>query len=200
MSDLLPPNATAAERAISGAVARIGDVPTPIRGVWDADTCPASLLPWLAWAFSVDQWDANWSDAQKRATIKTAVAVHRYKGTIGAVRDAITSLGINCQVQEWFNQVPEGEPYTFRLILDADQESITQSQLERLALVVSSSKNLRSHLDTIVPGATSVAALSLGAFSMTGHEIEVEFGGFNLVSNGMAISDGYYKSNGMNFG
>lgn len=198
MSDLLPPNATAGERAVSNATARIGGVPVPIRDTWDADTCPASLLPWLAWAFSVDQWDANWSEAQKRATIKSAVAVHRYKGTIGAVRESITSLGIGAQVQEWFVQSPEGEPYTFRLILDATQTSATQAELFKLLEVVTGTKNLRSHLDAVVPGVTSGSEMFTASAPMTGYEITVEYGGGNLLSDGAAISNGAFKSNSFN--
>lgn len=93
MSSLLPPNATAAERNLEAATERISDVPVPLRDTWNPDTCPASLLPWLAWQFSVDQWDANWTDDVKRAVIKSAVNVHRHKGTIGAVRAVFTALG-----------------------------------------------------------------------------------------------------------
>ncbi|MDT9105875.1 phage tail protein I, partial [Escherichia coli] len=121
MSDLLPNNATPLEAALAEAIARISDVPTPARDVWNPDTCQANLLPWLAWAFSVDEWDADWSEAQKRAAIKAAVPVQRYKGTIGAVREALAALGFGVQVQEWFNQLPAGAPYTYRLLLTADQ-------------------------------------------------------------------------------
>ena len=51
MNSLLPRNATGAERAIEGATARVGAVPTPFRDLWNPDTCPAALLPWLAWAY-----------------------------------------------------------------------------------------------------------------------------------------------------
>src|SRR5688500_13103717 len=109
MSDLLPINATPAERAMEGATSRLTDVPVPPRSMWDADTCPAALLPWLAWAFSVDEWDSSWSEAQKRASIRGSVEIHQHKGTIGAVRDAVAALGVPAQVQEWFNLSPAGD-------------------------------------------------------------------------------------------
>lgn len=197
MSDLLPPNATAAERALAESIARISDIPPAVRLVWNPDTCPSSVLPWLAWAFSVDEWDSNWSDNQKRGAVKSAVSIHKHKGTIGAVKDAINALGIECQVQEWFNQMPEGAPYTFRLILDANQEPITQSQLIKLQDVVNSTKNLRSHLDTIVPGVTSEAMLSLGVVAKVGSEITVSYGGGGLILDGTWMLDGTYKLNGL---
>ena len=88
MSDLLPINATPAERAISLAIERHAQVPIRVREMWNPDSCPENLLAWMAWAFGVDEWDVNWTDIQKRSVIKRSVVVHRYKGTIGAVRDA----------------------------------------------------------------------------------------------------------------
>jgi phage tail P2-like protein len=196
MAELLPPNATSAEVALAGAVSRLSDVPVLVRDVWDPDTCPASVLPWLAWAFSVDQWDPSWSDAQKRATIKSSVSVHRYKGTIGAVMEAIAALGVDAQVQEWFNMSPPGVPYTFDLLLNASQVGASQSQLLKLLDVVDGTKNLRSHLITVIPSITSTARAYVGGVSMIGSEITVKFGGIPLLSDGTAISDGTYTSNG----
>lgn len=90
---LLPPNATEAERALEQATARIGDLPTPLRGLWDPDTCPAHLLPWLAWALQVDIWDAGWSDDIQRAVIRGAIEVHRRKGTPWAIKRALANAG-----------------------------------------------------------------------------------------------------------
>jgi phage tail P2-like protein len=196
MSSLLPPNATAAETALAETVARMSDVPVTVREVWDADTCPSGLLPWLAWAFDVDEWDTTWTDDQKRATIKASVGVHQHKGTIGAVEQAIAALGVSVQVQEWFNQAPAGTPYTFQLLLDASQVGATQAQLLKMLDVVDSAKNLRSHLTTVIPISTSEAALYVAGVPMVGSEITVEFGGIPLLSDGTAISDGTYISNG----
>lgn len=148
-NDMLPYNATAQERAASESVARISDVPVPLRSLWNADTCPPALLAWLAWAFSVDQWDSAWTDAQKRDFIKRSVDVHRYKGTIGAVREALAALSFDAQVQEWFNQLPGGAPFTFRVLLTVDQIGVDQAALAILLEVINRTKNLRSHLSEI---------------------------------------------------
>lgn len=176
MSDLLPANATQAERALAGATERIGDVPAAVRDVWDPDTCPDALLPWLAWAFSVDEWDPAWSDAQKRDVIRRSVLVHRYKGTIGAVREAINALGIGAVLVEWFRQIPSGAPYTFRLQLEADQEPITMPAITKLLQVVESTKNLRSHLESVQPGAASTNEVYIGCATVLGLDITVQPG------------------------
>ena len=70
---LLPPNSTQLERAIEGANgAALADVPVPIRDLWNPETCPAALLPFLAWGVSIDLWDSQWSEAEKRAAVASA--------------------------------------------------------------------------------------------------------------------------------
>lgn len=168
---LLPPNATAQEVALSEAVARVGDVPVIVREVWNADTCPADLLPWLARAVSVDVWDANWSSDQKRATIRSSLTVHREKGTIGAVRKAMAALGFDARVQEWFNQSPPGPEYTYRLILEADQIGFSKLDVELLLEVIEQTKNLRSHLTEIAPIVRTLAGPTVAAVIMLGVEM-----------------------------
>jgi phage tail P2-like protein len=51
------------------------------------------LLPFLAWAFSVEEWGSDWSQETKRETIANSVLVHRLKGTLAAVRFALASAG-----------------------------------------------------------------------------------------------------------
>ena len=173
MSDLLPPNATAQERALSLAAGR--NVTTPIRDVWDPDTCPAALLAWLAWAFSVDEWDPAWSDLQKREVIKTAAAVHRYKGTIGAVQEALAALFVGARVQEWFNQLPAGDPYTFRILLDVEQAGVEQAAYASLYRVIERTKNLRSHLDEVELIVKSPAGPTVAANTRMGSEIVCQY-------------------------
>ncbi|SEI83320.1 phage tail protein, P2 protein I family [Azotobacter beijerinckii] len=172
MSDLLPPNSTALERALAEVGASATELPVPIRALWDPDACPLALLPWLAWAWSVDAWDDAWSEQQKRDTVRQALPVQRIKGTLGAVRKAVSALGPEVRVQEWFNQSPAGAPYTFRLLVDLDQDSLTQAEQAGLLKVVESAKNLRSHLDTVRLTATSQAGLRTAVVAGVG----VDFG------------------------
>lgn len=90
---LLPPNATPQERALDYATARVGAVKVPIRDAWNPDTCPAEMLTWLAWAFGVDEWSADWSDETKRDVIRNAVMVQRRKGSIWSIKRAISAAG-----------------------------------------------------------------------------------------------------------
>jgi phage tail P2-like protein len=90
---LLPVNATQAERNLALAVSRISAVPVPLRSLYNPATCPAVALPWLAWAWSVSEWDSNWPEATKRAVIAASVAVHKIKGTPASIKAALAAAG-----------------------------------------------------------------------------------------------------------
>lgn len=170
---LLPPNATPQELALEGATSRVVDVPAPVRDVWDTDAAPDGILPWLAWAYSVDEWDPAWTPAQRRAAIKRSVEVHRYKGTIGAVRTALKALGFNVLVQEWFNQVPQGDPYTFGIILTTGQTGIDAPAIAKILGIINSTKNLRSHLNKVRPIVVSRSEVFTGGACGIGSEYTI---------------------------
>ncbi|MFB9149520.1 phage tail protein I [Roseovarius ramblicola] len=174
---LLPPNATPQERAIEAATGRAPAV--AVRSVWDPDTCPANVLPWLAWALSVDQWDPDWPEGQKRDVIRTAIAIQRQKGTAGAVRDALGALAIDARVVEWHRAQVPGAPYTYRLVIETGPDAPVTSlaAIERALATVDRVKSLRSHLDTVQVVACSTGGPRVGAAAVTGHEIVVAYGG-----------------------
>nr|WP_258802789.1 phage tail protein I [Hafnia paralvei] len=75
---LLPLNALASERALEQASAeQILALPVPIRHVKDPATCPAHLLPWLAWEYAVDYWNPEWDEAQKRCSVCSSTSRNR---------------------------------------------------------------------------------------------------------------------------
>jgi phage tail P2-like protein len=92
VSHLLPRNSTPLERAASLAIGRFNP-PKIVPSLWNAATCPPAVLPFLAWALSVDEWDHDWSIDKKRAVIAAARQIHKKKGTPFSVRTALASLG-----------------------------------------------------------------------------------------------------------
>jgi phage tail P2-like protein len=117
---LLPPNATSLERALEGGVARLSDVPVPLRALWNPATCPLDLLPYLAWALSIDGWSSDWPEAVKRNRVTSALAIQRAKGTASSVRSVVESFGGSVALKEWWQTAPQGAPHTFALVLDVD--------------------------------------------------------------------------------
>lgn len=143
---MLPPNATAQERAQAEAIARISAVQMLIRESWNPQLCPASLLPWLAWALSVDEWDTTWTEQEKRDVIEASLMIHRHKGAIGAVRRALTPLGYLVEVVEWWEESPQGDPYTFSVVMGTGSKPVTADLYDKAERIVLTYKNLRSHL------------------------------------------------------
>lgn len=177
MSDsLLPPNSTVIERAMElAAGARIEAVPVPARLMWSPQNAPSQVLPFLAWQFSVDTWDSDWTDDQKRAAIQASYVVHRQKGTIGAVRRALSALGLGLTIVEWWQESPRGMPYTFRIAIDVDQAGAEQGALTKILEVVNTSKNLRSHLNSVDLQVKTSGAEYFAAAAVIGHEITINF-------------------------
>lgn len=172
-NDLLPPNATPQERAQSEAIARISSVPILVRESWNPATCPASLLPWLAWALSVDEWDTTWTEQEKRDVIQTSLLVHRHKGTIGAVRRALAPLGYLIDVVEWWETTPKGEPFTFSIVMGTGSKPVNQELYEKAERIVLTYKNLRSHLKALTVNADVRGVFRVGSALVDGVDTTV---------------------------
>jgi len=113
---LLPPIGTPREWAIGEANAAAGEIDNDIvrrAGSPDISEVPAEYLSARAEARSVDVWDPLWPDDIKRAAIVAAPIVHRHKGTVLAVKTALSALKIDATVTEWWQETPRGAPYTF---------------------------------------------------------------------------------------
>lgn len=158
---LLPPNALPAERALEEATTtEVLSIPDLIRAVKNPDTCPAELLPWLAWEYSVDTWLPEWNEEQKRAAIRSATYIHRHRGTRGAIETALEGLPFTYQLTEWFEQTPRGEPYTFSLVVEQAGNPVNEQHIQDFKNAVMRSKNLRSWFDMSFQNATQGTAYS----------------------------------------
>lgn len=170
---LLPISATPQEVALEMATARIELVPVPVRDMWDPDAIPARHLPWLAWAFDVPAWDPAWTEEQRRNAIKGSIAVHRARGTAGAVIAAISALFRGARIQEWYEQTPQLRPYTFDLVLEVTEDPLDRPLLQHLVRVVQATKNLRSHLHEIKVSAKTTSSLYAGGALGVGMELAI---------------------------
>ncbi|CNJ51511.1 phage tail fibers [Yersinia enterocolitica] len=84
---LLPVGSSVLEVAAARACAELENTPVPIRQLWNADTCPLPLLPYLAWAYSVDRWDEKWPEATKRGgevlAVRAQTQRHHWRNSSG---------------------------------------------------------------------------------------------------------------------
>lgn len=150
------------------ATARVGAVPVPITELWNPQTCPAGILPWLAWGLSLDEWSADWTEQQKRDAIANSVETHRRKGTIGAVRRALQAIGYEVTIKEHSDG-----PYTFAIYLDASQGDVSEDTFQEAERIALSSKNVRSHLSSVGAILNTDAEMPVRSVTLSGHNTDI---------------------------
>lgn len=170
---LLPANATELERLAAEALAQIDRVPVPLRQLWNPDTCPVELLPYLAWAFSVDRWSQAWPESAKRAAIRAAYFIHAHKGTIGALRRVVEPLGYLIEVFEWWEEVPAGVPGTFRLLVGVLDTGITDEMYQELTWLIDDAKPLTRHLVGLAISLDITGTENIGVVLTSGDELDI---------------------------
>lgn len=110
------------------------------------DIVDASALPLLAQQFHImglEGWDFATTESEKRALLKQAVELHRYKGTPWAVRQGIRRYDPNIDIEEW--QEYGGRPFYFRLT--GQSVTLTLGQAVKMIHTIEALKSLRSKLD-----------------------------------------------------
>lgn len=117
---LLPPSSTALERNLEKVTARMANIPTPLRTLWNPETCPEELLPWLAWSLGLSAWKPYWPLNIKRAILKVAIDTKRQQGTVKSVRDVVNAFGASIMLQENWQMEPRGVPHTFSVFINVN--------------------------------------------------------------------------------
>lgn len=141
--------------------------------VYLIDTVPESVLPFLA-----EQLDVAGirgialaeTTEQQREIIRRSIELHRYKGTVYAVREAIKSVGfVDVEIIEGLSaplQYYSGgathdgsityssggaSPFNFSIVIDTDDvPNLTPEKRSQLIKMVNEYKNVRSRLVSIV--------------------------------------------------
>lgn len=170
---LLPGNSTPLERQAAQALAQIQRVPIPLRQLCNPDTCPVDLLPYLAWAFSVDRWDSKWAEAAKRSAIRSSHFIHSRKGTIGALRRVVEPLGYLIEVQEWWQTTPNGVPGTFALKVGVLETGITEEMYQELTWLIDDARPLTRHLTGLAISLETTGVLNIFVSVYEGDELDV---------------------------
>lgn len=171
MNSLLPLSSTQLERAIEAAMVEKTEI--PLRTLYNPDTCPAHLLPWLAWTWSVDRWDTRWTEAVKRSAIRSAFYVHAHKGTIGALRRVVEPLGYLIEVLEWWEMTPKGIPGTFALKVGVLDTGITEEAYLELERLIDDAKPVSRHMTGLAISLETQGAINIGVAVYEGDVIDV---------------------------
>lgn len=91
---VLPPNRTPWELAISQTSGDRRPTPTHlVKDIWNPDACPVEMLGWLAYQLSVDIWDEDWAETEKRNVCRQALQLHRIKTTAAGIKAHVALTG-----------------------------------------------------------------------------------------------------------
>lgn len=113
---IIAPNSTLLEKSLCQAIIE-HDIPVEISKQQNVDLADEKWLKYLAWEFSVDDWNSAWDIRIKRQQIRESMVVHRHKGTVGAIKRIIGAFGGNAVLREWWQMVPKGPRGTFKITL-----------------------------------------------------------------------------------
>ncbi|WP_459482130.1 phage tail protein I [Clostridium saccharoperbutylacetonicum] len=125
----------------------------------------------LAWQFHVDFYDYTLTLEKKRQLVKSAIRLHRIKGTPQAVIDASTTVFGRTKLKEWFEY--NSTPFYFSLDVDVTETGASPEQLKKLDTLINAYKNKRSWLEIINIFLTTLGTINLGVLSIDAEEIAV---------------------------
>lgn len=174
-SSLLPPNAQNSEMALEAAMRADIDI-TQVGNLWNPDTCPAELLPFLAWGLAIARWDPTWTEEQRRAAIWDAIPFHQRKGTRAIVREVLDRFNPLLEIVEWFEANPRQPVHTFEVRMPANLIPPSFLSAETAAAIirdVASVKPARSHF-TFVQYLEAQAMGYLSGAAMTATSIRFD--------------------------
>lgn len=118
--------------------------------IYNIDTVPVSALQSLAEQFDVlglKGWALASTEVDKRALIKRAIELHRYKGTVWAIKESLKSIGFdNVTIVEHTG----GHWARFTVYLLNQNVPITNNSIGQVMSMIEEYKNARSVLEAII--------------------------------------------------
>jgi phage tail P2-like protein len=114
--------------------------------VYIIDTVNSDAIPFLAKQFDVlgfKGFRLASSETEQREIIKKSIELHRYKGTLWAVREALTAIGFADAV---ITEHVEDHWAKFRVTIDLGGRALNVTEIEDLVNMITEYKNARSHL------------------------------------------------------
>lgn len=156
--DITPDN-LAKDEKVEGAALAIdpqlrlvaGNVDIP--ALYDSvDRLTGEQLDHLAVQWDATVWRDSWPVVMKRSVFKATVREKRKKGTVSAVREALSSIQSACTIEEWWQTEPKGEPHTFTIFatLGKIEGTLDSEMQEDLFALIDDAKPVRSWYKFVV--------------------------------------------------
>lgn len=148
---LLPPNTTDAEHALEDTLRMDVDL-SAVGTLWNPATCPAVVLPFLAWGLAIARWDSTWTEAEKRAAVAEAIPFHKRKGTRAAVMEVLDRFHPLLELVEGWQTDPRRIAHTFEVRASAaliPADFLTPETAASIIRDVAAVKPVRSHFNFV---------------------------------------------------
>ena len=107
------------------------------------------ILPYLAYMFDVDI--SNLETNEQRILIQNALEIHRYEGTIYAVKKAIDASFDEAFIMEWFDCGKEAYTFDVKVKIGTDTTEVFDfDKFKKARELINSAKNARSHFHNFI--------------------------------------------------
>lgn len=153
IEDLLPASLKA-DKTVNNAASAIDPSLKALVGELELPALYAQLerlhgkqLDHIAYGWNATVWRDTWPDELKRSIIRNVTREKRVRGTVKAVKEALSSIGSAARIVEWWQTTPKGEPHTFQVIVTQPEHAGTiEAELqEDVIALLDDAKPLRSH-------------------------------------------------------
>ena len=104
--------------------------------------------------------------------LKEPIKTYFNEGTFYSLNKALKAFYSECEIKEWHEY--GGEPYRFKLILEAGEKGVSEASLKKTAEIIEAYKNVRSVYDGSVIKLASSANIYAGVCLNAGATICVE--------------------------
>ncbi|EBP0098933.1 phage tail protein I [Salmonella enterica subsp. salamae] len=172
---LLPPPLTSDERfsiLANIAAERFAQLDMTTLLVYLVDIVDASALPSLAEQFHVqglEGWLFASNEQEKRELIKQAIELHKYKGTVWAVRRVLEILSLPGAITEWFEY--GGKAYFFKVDIELVNQGMDENLFNNLVELIHEYKNVRSKLEALIVWIINQSAIPIIGCALYGGEL-----------------------------
>ena len=156
-SHLLPLGSTPLEKHAAEILKSAVENPVIIADLINPERCPPQLLAYLAWAFSVDKWDENWTD----------------EGTIAAVKRVVEPIGYLVELKEWFAMQPQGKEGTFSITIEVSETGLNEQTYNELVRLINDVKPVSRHLIQLAIAISPTGTLNTFIGQQTGDILTV---------------------------
>lgn len=137
--------------ALNDIIDRISTLDIQTMKLNDINHVDKHILPYLAYQFHItnnEGWYLAKTENERRNVFKEIFELHKYKGTKYAIKRILKKIGINCEIEEWYenNECARGEFYAD---INLSETALTDNDKKIIIDLIEEYKNVRSHLKDI---------------------------------------------------